>query len=89
MTFLNLGTPEHAVALITDLYYPDCLALERKVRAAGGATGWVRPADMRFAPPRRRWTAEEDRPLLSASTVETAAEQLGRTLKSCESGAGA
>jgi hypothetical protein len=38
---------------------------------------------MRVAPERRRWTAHEDRVLLRLNNDAAAAEELGRTEKSC------
>ncbi|MER6301125.1 LAGLIDADG family homing endonuclease [Kitasatospora sp. NPDC001539] len=78
--FLN----EAGVALAGDLYYPGCLALPRKLLGAGRARIWVRPPTMKFAPPRRSWTPEEDEVLRTAASMERASEQLSRTLKSCE-----
>ncbi|MFE5583476.1 LAGLIDADG family homing endonuclease [Kitasatospora sp. NPDC056531] len=78
--FLN----EAGVALATDLYYPGCLALPRKQASADRAGIWVRPPTMRFAPPRRSWSQEEDEVIRTAASMELASEQLGRTLKSCK-----
>ncbi|MFI6157418.1 LAGLIDADG family homing endonuclease [Kitasatospora sp. NPDC051170] len=74
---------EAGVALATDLYYPGCLALPRKVVGADRARTWVRPPTMKLAPPRRSWTPEEDEVILAATSMERASEQLDRTLKSC------
>ncbi|MEU6380121.1 hypothetical protein [Streptomyces sp. NPDC046909] len=74
---------EAAQALSTHLYYPGCLALERKQAAADSLSAWIRPANMRVAPERRRWTAHEDRVLLRLNNDAAAAKELGRTEKSC------
>lgn len=76
-------TKEAALALAADLYYPGCLALERKQAAAASLGAWVRPADMKIAPERRRWKEWEDRILLEQGTPTAAAEAWGRTLQSC------
>ncbi|TYC75069.1 hypothetical protein EH183_12215 [Streptomyces sp. CB01881] len=74
---------ENAVALSNDLYHPGCLSLPHKRTSAETAAAWVRPPDMPIAPPRRDWTPQEDEVLLNAASLQLAAEQLGRTLKSC------
>ncbi|MET9097469.1 hypothetical protein [Streptomyces antibioticus] len=51
--------------------------------AADTLKAWVRPVDMRIAPPRRRWSAWEDRVLLRLNDDAAAAKELGRTPKSC------
>ncbi|KOV73098.1 MULTISPECIES: LAGLIDADG family homing endonuclease [unclassified Streptomyces] len=78
-----LYTKEVAQRLVADLYYPDCLALARKRSAAEALANWVRPDGMRFAPPRRSWTEQEDRILLELNSPMAAAEVLGRTTTSC------
>ncbi|MGP8300882.1 LAGLIDADG family homing endonuclease [Streptomyces inhibens] len=74
---------EEAIALAEHFYYPDCLALERKKRAAATLSDWVRPADMRKREPGRRWKAWEDQLLLNCGNPDTAAAELGRSRKSC------
>ncbi|MGW6058162.1 hypothetical protein [Streptomyces sp. NPDC055189] len=76
-------TKEAAMGLAADLYYPGCLALERKQTAAASLGAWVRPPDMKIAPERRRWKQWEDRILLDQGTPRAAAEALGRTEQSC------
>ncbi|MGW7268672.1 hypothetical protein [Streptomyces sp. NPDC054842] len=77
-------TKEAAQELAAHLYYPGCLALDRKREAAASLGAWSRPVGMRVAPDRRRWTASEDRVLLaSGDDVTAAAQQLARTEKSC------
>ncbi|MGW2252719.1 hypothetical protein ACWCXH_21335 [Kitasatospora sp. NPDC001660] len=78
-----LFTREAAVAITAELYYPGCLALPRKQAGAAHVEAWVRPPTMGIAAPRRSWTTEEDVVLLGAASMELAAGQLGRTLKSC------
>ncbi|WP_394438245.1 hypothetical protein [Streptomyces sp. SGAir0957] len=65
------------------LYYPGCLALHRKQTAADSLAAWTRPADMRAAHTARRWKEWEDRVLLRHNDAVSAAEELGRTQKSC------
>ncbi|MCX5170713.1 hypothetical protein OG616_22230 [Streptomyces antibioticus] len=74
---------ENAQKLAADLYYDGCLSLDRKKAAADTLKTWVRPVGMRVAPPRRRWTAWEDRVLLRLNDDAAAAKELGRTRKSC------
>jgi hypothetical protein len=77
-------TKEAAQELAAHLYYPGCLALDRKREAAASLGSWSRPAGMRVAPDRRRWTEPEDRVLLAlGDDVTAAAKHLGRTEKSC------
>ncbi|MGW2916055.1 hypothetical protein ACWC9X_37205 [Streptomyces asoensis] len=78
-----LYTNENAQKLAADLYYSDCLALERKKSAADSLQSWARPAGMKVAPERRRWTAHEDRVLLRLNNDAAAAQELGRTESSC------
>ncbi|WP_405587031.1 LAGLIDADG family homing endonuclease [Streptomyces sp. NBC_01092] len=74
---------EAAQALSEHLYYPGCLSLERKRTAADSLAAWIRPADMRIAPDRRRWEEWEDRVLLRLNNDAAAATELGRTEQSC------
>ncbi|MEU4099688.1 LAGLIDADG family homing endonuclease [Streptomyces tanashiensis] len=74
---------EQAQQLAEHLYYPGCLALEQKKANAAAIQAWVRPADMRVAPPRRRWTAADDRELLRLGDPAAAAVALDRTEQSC------
>ncbi|MGW5179491.1 hypothetical protein ACWERY_34870 [Streptomyces sp. NPDC004082] len=77
-------TKEAARELAAHLYYPGCLALDRKRDAAASLRSWSRPVGMRVAPDRRRWTESEDRMLLAwGDDVTAAAKRLGRTEKSC------
>jgi hypothetical protein len=78
-----LYTNEKAQELAAHLYYTDCLSLERKKTAADSLSAWVRPTGMRVAPERRRWTPWEDLVLLRLNNDAAAAEELGRTEKSC------
>jgi hypothetical protein len=81
--FNVLYVKETAQALAADLYYPGCLSLERKRRAADSLSSWVRPAAMRAAHTRRRWNEHEDRLLLKLNSPMSAAAVLGRTTQSC------
>ncbi|QLE72705.1 hypothetical protein FGW37_14820 [Streptomyces rectiverticillatus] len=75
---------EAGAALADHLYHPDGLALERKRSAAAEVSTWVRPAHMSPPRPRRSWTQVEDQILLAAVSLDEAAEQLGRSKKSCQ-----
>ncbi|MGW0121619.1 hypothetical protein [Streptomyces sp. NPDC003327] len=79
-----LYTKEAAVRLAEHLYYPGCLALERKQSAAASLSAWVRPPGMKVRPPQKRWTADDDRILLAAPVLADAAAELGRSLASCQ-----
>ncbi|GAA2575003.1 hypothetical protein GCM10010424_18990 [Streptomyces lienomycini] len=74
---------EAAQRLAAGLYYPGCLSLKRKHTVADSLSAWVRPARMRSAHTRRRWTAAEDRILLKLNSPTAAAEALDRTPQSC------
>ncbi|MFC8898499.1 hypothetical protein [Streptomyces cinereoruber] len=74
---------EQAQQLAAHLYYPGCLALDHKKANAAALQTWVRPADMKFAPPRKRWTKADDRELLRIGTPAAAAVALDRTEQSC------
>ncbi|MGA5494212.1 hypothetical protein ACPCSP_07580 [Streptomyces cinereoruber] len=77
-------TKEAAVQLAAHLYYPGCLALERKETAALSLTSRERPPGMKMRAPRKPWTAEADRILLAAPTLAQAAAELGRSQSSCQ-----
>ncbi|MEV0529476.1 hypothetical protein AB0I66_39265 [Streptomyces sp. NPDC050439] len=77
-------TKEAAMGLAADLYYPGCLALERKRTSATSIAAWVRPAEMKSKPPRIRWTHEQDRALLSAPTLADAAKELNCSQSACQ-----
>ncbi|MCX4811788.1 hypothetical protein OG601_14335 [Streptomyces sp. NBC_01239] len=79
-----LYTKENAQALAAQLYYPGCLALERKRDAAQLLSSWIRPVGMERRPPRIQWTREMDRILLSAPTIAAAAAALGYSQSPCQ-----
>ncbi|ALO09181.1 Intein/homing endonuclease [Streptomyces venezuelae] len=74
---------EVAITLAEHLYYPGCLALERKMDAAASLSSWERPEGMRRTQSVRRWKDREDRILLAHGNAASAAEELGRTEQSC------
>ncbi|MFE4638328.1 hypothetical protein ACFRJ1_33845 [Streptomyces sp. NPDC056773] len=74
---------ETAQQLAAHLYYDGCLALDHKKAKADAIQSWVRPADMRIAPPRRRWTAQDDQVLVRLNDPAAAAAALDRTEQSC------
>ncbi|MBT2528473.1 LAGLIDADG family homing endonuclease [Streptomyces sp. ISL-99] len=74
---------ETAQALVADLYYPGCLSLGRKQVKADSIASWARPVDMRAAHPGRRWEPWEDQALLQLGDAVVAAEELGRSERSC------
>ncbi|MFE2845068.1 hypothetical protein ACFXKS_16150 [Streptomyces scopuliridis] len=76
-------TKEAAMRLAEDLYYPGCLAVERKRASAASLASWKRPIGMKVAPPRKRWKDAEDRTLLETGDPAEAAQALGRTVASC------
>ncbi|MFD6435502.1 hypothetical protein [Streptomyces venezuelae] len=79
-----LYTKKTAMGLAMDLYYPGCLALERKRTAADSLAAWVRPAGMKIKPPRIRWTREMDKVLLAAPTLAHAAAELNHSQSACQ-----
>ncbi|WP_371617304.1 hypothetical protein [Streptomyces sp. NBC_00454] len=74
---------ETAQQLAAHLYYDGCLALAHKKAKAESIQSWVRPADMRIAPPRRRWTVRDDQALVRLGDPAAAATALDRTEQSC------
>ncbi|MFF3728268.1 LAGLIDADG family homing endonuclease [Streptomyces erythrochromogenes] len=78
-----LYTKEAAQSLAAHLYYEGCLGLERKKAKAAEIRGWVRPAGMRVAPPRRRWSPQDDETLSRLNDPAAAAVALDRTEQSC------
>lgn len=79
-----LYTTENAQKLAAHLYYPGCLALERKQSAAESLASWLRSADMRRRPPRIQWTPAMDRLLLAEPTIAQAAAELGHSNTPCQ-----
>lgn len=78
-----LYTKEPAMELAAHLYYDGCLGLDRKKSKAAEIRSWVRPTDMRIAPPRRRWTPKDDETLLRLNDPAAAGIALDRTEQSC------
>ncbi|MEU9165381.1 hypothetical protein AB0D29_34530 [Streptomyces sp. NPDC048424] len=74
---------ETAQQLATHFYYDGSLALAHKKANAEAIQAWVRPATMRIAPPRRRWTSQEDQELLRLNDPVAAGIALNRTKQSC------
>ncbi|WP_405801875.1 hypothetical protein [Streptomyces sp. NBC_01506] len=74
---------EAAMELAAHLYYPGCLALERKRASAASLAVWKRPAGMRIRQPGRRWNPSEDRTLLRLADPARAAVELDRSASSC------
>lgn len=79
-----LYTTENAQALVSHLYYKDCLSLARKLSAANSLAEWARPASSKPRPPRIRWTSEMDRILLAAPTLANAAAELNLSQSACQ-----
>ncbi|MET8565924.1 hypothetical protein ABZV75_37195 [Streptomyces flaveolus] len=73
-----------AQCLAADLYYSDCLSLERKRAAADALATWSRPAGSKPRPPRIEWTSDMDRVLLAAPTIAHAAAELGCSQSACQ-----
>ncbi|MEU0528259.1 hypothetical protein [Streptomyces niveus] len=76
-------TKEAAVELAAHLYYPGCLALERKRVSAASLAAWQRPAGMKVRQPSQRWKPSEDRALLRLGVPARAAVELNRSESSC------
>ncbi|MPY46880.1 hypothetical protein FNH04_45420 [Streptomyces phyllanthi] len=72
-----------AQALSSHLYYPGCLSLLRKQAAADSIMKWVRPPGSKPGPERIEWTAEKDRILLTAQTIDDACAALGHSQNAC------
>lgn len=72
---------EDAIKVVSFLYYPSCLGLDRKIGKAKEVMSWVRPNDMKKAPLRQLWTSEEDAIVLTNSQKD-AATRLGRSVAS-------
>jgi hypothetical protein len=79
-----LYTTEFAQQLTAHLYYPGCLALERKRSSAESISAWRRPAELKKRPPRIEWTPEKDRTLLTAPTLAAAAATLRLSQSACQ-----
>ncbi|MEU8761111.1 hypothetical protein [Streptomyces sp. NPDC048659] len=79
-----LYTTETAQQLAAHLYYPGCLALDRKRSAADALSTWTRPAEMKKRAPRIDWTPERDRVLLAAPTLAEAAAALRLSQSACQ-----
>ncbi|MFH9072301.1 hypothetical protein [Streptomyces alboflavus] len=79
-----LYVTETAQALAANLYYPGCLALERKQSSAMSVMRWARPAGSKVKAPRIRWTPDEDKRLLAAPTLKHAASELGYSPSACQ-----
>lgn len=79
--FNIMVTNEDAVAVAAILYYPDCLALQRKAAKAAQVSAWIRPAALKRKAPDRDWTEDEDAlvAMLPASVAEV---ELGRSRSS-------
>lgn len=74
---------EAAVAMVDHLYYPGCLALERKRKAAEAVRGWERPPHLLRRSPRRPWQPWEDELLRSLGDPAACAGTLDRSEKGC------
>ncbi|MEJ8643051.1 hypothetical protein WKI68_19965 [Streptomyces sp. MS1.HAVA.3] len=74
---------ETAQQLAAHFYYDGCLALAHKKANADAIQAWVRPAGMKIAPPRRRWTPQDDQLLLRLNDPAAAGIALDRTEQSC------
>ncbi|MFI8503884.1 hypothetical protein ACIGFK_36080 [Streptomyces sp. NPDC085524] len=75
---------ETAQQLAAHFYYDGCLAIAHKKANADAIQSWVRPSNMKVAPPRRRWTAREDQELLRLNDPTVAGIALDRTEQSCK-----
>lgn len=73
---------EDAQKLISELYYPGCLCLDRKLKSAEIAKSWMRPINMiKKTWQVHKWTTNEDSVVLCLP-YKQAAEKLGRTERS-------
>lgn len=74
-------TKEHAQKLAAKLYYPGCLALDRKIESAEKISKWIRPIEMKFRPLKKYWSDTEDEVVLKLD-CNSAATVLNRTVQS-------
>jgi len=72
---------EKAQEFIKYLYYPDCLALKRKLKKAEIALRWTRTKDMRRVLNKKFWEKWEDEYILNHDMLESC-KHLQRTKKS-------
>jgi hypothetical protein len=73
---------EDAQKLVSKLYYPGCLCLDRKYQSSKKIMSWVRPPDMvKVTWQKKKWTPEEDYIVINFSAKE-ASKKLNRTLQS-------
>lgn len=77
-------TKEIAQSLAKELYYNDCLCLNRKLDKANDIISWVRPNEMKKVTwERKKWTSDEDI-FISTHSISESIEILGRTEKSIQ-----
>ncbi len=62
---------EKAQEFIKYLYYPNCLALRRKLKSAERALKWKRPKEMRKVSNKKFWEKREDKYILTHSVKES------------------
>lgn len=74
---------EDAQKVVQTLYYPNCLALPRKLEKAKAVLSWQRPSTMRKVENRKFWTVTEDNFILSNS-IEESMKRLERSRNSIE-----
>jgi hypothetical protein len=73
---------EDAQKIIHELYYPECLCLDRKLEESEIAKSWVRPSSMKRRTWKvRKWTKQEDFIVLNYP-IEIAMKKLDRTERS-------
>lgn len=73
---------EDAQAVVSELYYPECLALTRKFDSSVRVLSWTRPKSMtRVTWERRRWSFKEDQTILNHS-IQESTRILNRTERS-------
>ena len=77
-----LLTKEKAAKMVGALYYPGCLALDRKIGKAKEVLSWVRPEGSKKREyETKRWTRYEDE-YIKTHTLTESCKSLGRNFKS-------
>jgi len=73
---------EVAQDLVNELYYNDCLSINRKYLKSKDVLKWVRPNDMKKIEHERKWWDKEQDDYILNHTIEESMEYLDRTEKS-------
>lgn len=72
---------EDAQKVCKNLYYNNCLCINRKLEKVEEILKWNRPKDMRKVNKRKKWDDEQDNFIMN-HTIEESMEKLDRTKSS-------